>query len=357
MISDAGPGTGTNSGKPIRVLYVIPAAPSKSSMIFARRQVTSLEQAGVTCQTFLLASRTSPRILIKEWRRIREGIRSFRPDLIHAHYGVITAMFSALAARIPLVITYRGSDLNPDPGVSFVSSSARKLISQIAALRASRIICVSEELKNRLWWKRDCATVVPTGVDTSIFFPRPRNEARAQLGWDNTEPVALFNATGHHKVKRPDLAQAAIQLARNFGVNIKLVVLDGETAPETVPLMMCAADCLILTSQREGSPTVVQEAIACNLPVVAVDVGDVRTRLTGLSPSRIVDRHPDQIGKAVVEILAQAQRSNGASRVREFSHAATAERIIAIYRAALNDRQSSLLGITSIDTSSTATTS
>src|SRR4051812_29430268 len=102
----------------MRVLFVIPESPSKSSMIFAHRLIDSLEKAGVVCEKFLLSSRTSTSTLAKEWRRLRKTIRVFQPSLVHAQYGTMTAFFSAVSARLPLVVTYRGSDLNGTPNIS-----------------------------------------------------------------------------------------------------------------------------------------------------------------------------------------------------------------------------------------------
>lgn len=328
----------TSSYGSIRVLSVIPAPSSKVSMIFARRQVASLQQVGVVCETFFLASRTSPWILTKEWRRLRNTIRLFRPDLLHAHYGTVTAFLSAVNAPVPLVVTYRGSDLNPSPSAPWVRRLAGRVLSQLAALLACRIICVSEQLRERLWWRKHCAVVIPSGVDTGVFYPRPRNEARAELGWGNRERVVLFNAGGDPMLKRLDVAQAAVEAARTVCGEIRFVVLNGDVVAETVPVMMSAADCLLLTSDWEGSPNVVKEAMACNLPVVAVDAGDVRLRLEGVRPSRIVDRNPEDIGKALAEILIQGERSNGSSRVQEFSKLVTVGRIISIYRAAIQKR-------------------
>jgi glycosyltransferase involved in cell wall biosynthesis len=321
------------TGRPVRVLAIIPAGPSSSSMIFARRQLASLSCIGARCETFLLASRTSPWVLLKEWRRLRRTIRVFRPDVVHAHYGTVTALVSGLSTRVPVVVTYRGNDLTPDPSASWVLSAVRKLISEIASLLATRIICVSEELRQQLWWRKRMATVIPTGVDTDSFYPRGRSEARAQLGWPNRERVVLFNGAGPPLLKRPDLAQTAVDAARAICGDIRLVVLNGNIAPESVPVIMSAADCLVLTSECEGSPTVVQEAMACNLPVVTVDVGDVQFCLSEVSPTRIVGRDPREIGNAIAEVLTQGQRSNGQSRVEDFSNAAIARQVASIYRA------------------------
>ena len=324
--------------EPIRLLHVIPMSSSKASMIFARRQVAALEQAGVTCETFMFEWRTFSWNLVREWRRLRKTIGLFRPDVIHAHYGTLTALLAALSAPVALVVTYRGSDLNPSPGTSWVRWLAGRLLSQLAALRARQIICVSGQLRERLWWRKHRAVVIPTGVDTGAFYPQPRDEARTSLGWTNRERVVLFNAGGNSKVKRLDLAQAAVDKARAICGELRFVVLKGETAPESVPLLMNAADCLLVTSDCEGSPTVVQEAMACNLPVVSVDVGDVRQRLEGVSPSRIVARDSAEVGTALAEILTQGRRSNGNMRVRDFSNTQTAPQIISLYRAVLGKR-------------------
>jgi teichuronic acid biosynthesis glycosyltransferase TuaC len=323
---------------PIRVLAVIPESASRASMIFARRQVTSLGQAGVVCEMFFLASRTSPWILIKEWQRLRRRAKSFRADLLHAHYGTVTALLSAVSAPVPLVVTYRGSDLNPSSSVSWARGFTGRLLSQVAALRASEIICVSSQLRDRLWWRKHSATVIPSGVDRALFFPCPRNQARARLGWGNGERVILFNA-GDPKLKRLDLAQAAVEAATRICGEIRFVVLDGEVAAEIIPVMMNAADCLLLTSDWEGSPNVVKEAMASNLPVVTVDVGDVRARLEGVSPSHIVEREQEEIAKALAEILIQGKRSNGSDRIEELSELSVAERIVSIYRRANHKRR------------------
>src|SRR4051812_2182038 len=105
----------TPLGHGLRVLSVIPGEEQGPSMIFAKRQTASLVEAGVVGQTFYLASRTSPVALLQESQRLRRMVREFQPDLVHAHFGTMTGFFCAYSVRVPVVITYRGSDLNPAP--------------------------------------------------------------------------------------------------------------------------------------------------------------------------------------------------------------------------------------------------
>jgi teichuronic acid biosynthesis glycosyltransferase TuaC len=82
-----------------------------------------------------------------------------------------------------------------------------------------------------------------------------------------------------------------------------MVALDG-IAHARVPTWMSACDALLLTSRHEGSPNVVKEALACNLPVVAVNVGDVAERLDGVPGCHVCsDDSPTTIAAALDERL------------------------------------------------------
>jgi teichuronic acid biosynthesis glycosyltransferase TuaC len=320
-----------------RVLVVIPAS-TDSTFIFSRQQADSLRQLGVPVRPFHLEIGRSSRSLLAEWKRLRDDVRTFDPDLVHAHYGTMTAFFAAVATRRPLVITYHGSDLNPVPSISMVRSLTGRLLSQLAALRAAHIVCVSPALRRRLWWNRNRTTVMPMGVDLSRFLPAPLAEARRRLGWATTDRIVLFNAGRYPGVKRLDLAKDAVAAAEQLTGSIRFVVADGTTPPELMPTLMNAADCLLITSDYEGSPTIVKEALACNLPIVSVAVGDVADRLNGVEPSRIVSRTPGDIGRALADVLALHTRSNGRASVRGLDSATIAMRLIAAYQGVLNSR-------------------
>jgi glycosyltransferase involved in cell wall biosynthesis len=302
-------------------MFVIPGEPVGSSMIFARRQAASLAAEGVEVSAFYLLSRTSLITLARELVRFRRKLRRDDPQVVHAHFGTVTSLFTALAGLDkPLVITYRGSDLNPAPAPFRAKCRAwiARGLSQLAALRAAHIVCVSAELRARLWWRRGRVTVLASGVDSRLFFPEAQLAARTRIGWPLEERVVLFNASYNPRVKRLDLARAAVTAARRALPQLRMEIMNGGTPPEQVPTLMNAADCLLVTSDSEGSPTVVQEALACNLPVVSVDVGDTRERLTGVSHSRIVARDPEVLGAALAEILAHPERSDGQNKVKEF---------------------------------------
>jgi teichuronic acid biosynthesis glycosyltransferase TuaC len=318
-----------------RVLFIIPGddTSSASSMIFARRQADALARMGLDINIFYLRSRTSPAKVIAEFYRFRKALRTFRPEVVHAHFGTMTAFFAAAAVgTIPLVITYRGSDLNPVPSALGLRPRLGRLLSQIAALRANRIICVSRELRSRLWWSHRRATILASGVDPDIFRPIPRATARRAIAWPEHDRVVLFNAGHDPQNKRLDLALAAVRAARQELPDLRLEVLSGGVSPERIPLLMNASDCLLVTSDSEGSPTIVQEALATNLPIVSVAVGDIAERLAGVRYTRITDRDPAALGRALAGLAREPVRTDGRSRLWKLNSHCIARELCRLYR-------------------------
>jgi teichuronic acid biosynthesis glycosyltransferase TuaC len=318
----------------IRVVHVIPGTADGPGYIFSKRQANSLEKAGVITGRFFLQSRTNPLILLRDILKFRRYLREFKPDIVHAQYGTMTSFFCAVACRQPLVITFRGTDVKWDQDVGKMQVWAGHVLSHLSTWRASDVICVADVLKDALWsasWRRR-AEVIAGSVDLDLFKPMPRDEARCKLGWGLNEKVALFNIGNAPLRKRLDLAEGAVAVARRTFGELRLLTMGGEVQPEQVPWIMNAADCLLVASDVEGSPCVVHEAMSCNLPVVSVDVGDVVERLRDVQPSRIVGRTPEELGRAVVEILEMNRRSNGHEIVvRELSDQHMVERVMAIY--------------------------
>ena len=95
---------------------------------------------------------------------------------------------------------------------------------------------------------------------------------------------------------------------------------------------MAAADCLLLPSSIEGSANVVKEAMACNLPVVATDAGDVRQVLEGVEPSWVCAPSAADLGAALVDCLGEQRRSNGWERSGWLDQDEIGRRLLEYYR-------------------------
>jgi len=307
--------------------------------IAVARQRKSLESVGVEID--LLHCRPDGR---REWFRSLSALRRRTSDglydIVHLHYGLTTTLLCYFQS-LPVVITYHGTDINGYPLTTWreapraVAYSAAALITRQLARRAEAVIVMTPGMKHRLPIAVQPKTwVEPMGVDTTTFYPISRETARAALGW-GSEWVVLFCDANGESVKRQDLAEAAVREAGKACRSIRLFVMRN-IDPQTVPLILNAADCLLVTSDKEGSPNIVRESLACNLPIVSVPVGDVPELLAGDPDSgKIVPRNPLILGQALVDVVSRPRPANLSRLIENYSLKEVACRIAEIYKLVL----------------------
>jgi len=254
--------------------------------------------------------------------------------VVHAHYGT-TGLVGRLQWRTPLVVTFHGSDLMGGRLSSSGKESSLGLmqiaLSRLLARLVPHVIVVSSAMLMRTSAGR--AQVIPAGIDLTRFGPRARGTARRRLNVRDDRTLALFVADPALVNKQFQLAHNAVLIARRSIPDLELVTLTKRSHGE-LPLWLNAADVLLLTSKREGSPMVVKEALACNLSVVSVDVGDVAQRIQGVSGCRLVERTPAAVAAGLIEVITGLERCNGREFVSNLDIDATARKIAAVYRRA-----------------------
>ncbi len=172
--------------------------------------------------------------------------------------------------------------------------------------------------------------IVPNGVDMSRFQRLDRAECQRRLGWDSARRHVLFPSSPARPEKRFALAEATVAVLRSRGLDVELHALEG-IPNDDVPIWINAANAILLTSTHEGSPVVVKEALACDVPVVSVDAGDVRERISGIECCFIADATPHDLADELARGLEHEDRISARERVAELSLEAVAERIHEIY--------------------------
>jgi glycosyltransferase involved in cell wall biosynthesis len=310
----------------MRVLHLV----THRSPFFDRR-IERLRERGHTCEVVTVpgrdqrdrAERKAARRSLGHYVRFHGRVlgaarRSF--DLVHAHYG-LTSPFALGQPHRPVVLTLWGSDLLGEFG--WLSERCARLVAET--------VVMNEAMAARL---DGDATVVPHGVDLDLFRPMDRRRARRAVGWDADRAHVLFPYAPDRDVKNHTLAERVcerVQARVDRDVSLHAVY---EVDLPAMPVYMNAADALLVTSRREGSPNTVKEAMACGLPVVATDVGDVRDRLDGVSPSTVGTDAADLVA-GLAAVLERGERSDGRAAVRPLDTHRMAERIETIYRRAL----------------------
>lgn len=266
---------------------------------FITDQVEALQEAGVICEYFTVEGKGIKGYLLNLlplWHKIKVC----RPDIIHAHYG-LSGVLANLQRRVPVVTTYHGSDIN-NPEI--------RRFSKIAIRLSAWNIFVSQ--KNiQLSGVEKRFSLIPCGVDTSVFKPMDKAVCRQKFGFGPDEKLILFAGAFDNKVKNPELAVESVAKIPNA----RLLELKGYDRTQVAELMN-AVDVCLMTSHTEGSPQFVKEAMACNCPVVSVNVGDVEELLQGVEHCEIVERETDEIAKSVSELLNLNQRSSGSEKLK-----------------------------------------
>jgi teichuronic acid biosynthesis glycosyltransferase TuaC len=305
---------------------------------FAAVQMRSVEEAGVEVHVEFVDGSQGLRAYVRAaLRMLGRNFRRGEFDLVHAHTGHC-GLLACLQRRMPVVVSYVGYDLNgvrrPDGRLTLKTRIERLMFRRLPSLGAATITKsarLEAELPRRA---RQRNVVLPNGVDRELFRPMPREDARGELGWPDDEVVVLFASDPKTAGKRFELAEQAVARAAERDERIRLRVFAG-LEHARVPLAMNAADALLLTSVAEGSPNVVKEALACDLPVVATDVGDVPLVLRGVSRCAVVpvDSAPEAVADALVDVLRDAPARNDGRRKTEYLAAdAIAARLVEVYQ-------------------------
>lgn len=317
-------GQSSNSSQ-IRVLNVVTNPKAR----FYDQQVSVLERYGVSCTTLTVPGGNHSQAAM-EGRSPSDYLRFYPTvlkhsfddyDIVHANYG-LTGPLALFQPRLPVVLSLWGSDLLGKYG----------WLSRLCAARSDAVIVMSERMAQEL---DDECDVIPHGVDLELFRPIPQEEARETVGWDAGGHHVLFPYAPNRDVKNYPRAKRVVAAAeKQLGEPITLQTVHG-AAHDEMPYYMNAADALLVTSHREGSPNSVKEAMACNLPIVATDAGDVRERLAGATASGVYTTDEDLVD-GLVRAFERGERSNGRDIVREVSLQRMADQIVGVYERVLS---------------------
>ncbi|MDR4484893.1 MAG: glycosyltransferase [Nitrospirales bacterium] len=330
----------------LAVTNIYPTLAHPTCGTFVEQQVKGIMRIGVDVEVIYLNRIQEG---VKVYRglgcKIEERIKLFNPDVVHVMYGGIMADLVTKAITIrPTVVTFHGSDLLGQN----LSGIFRKMISRCgvyaswrAAWRAHGVIVVSKVLQDALpkFVNQSKVRIIPCGIDFSRFKTLDRKECRDHLGWDPNCFTILFNGNSADPVKRPSLARHAMDiLVKNLGISAKLQEL--RCVPnEEVPIWMNASNVVLLTSLHEGSPTVIKEALACNVPIVSVDVGDVREQIREIEGCYIALSTPEDLAAKLELVSLGSGRVESRQRMQKLSIESIAHRVAGFYQELLSNNE------------------
>ncbi len=261
-----------------------------------------------------------------------------RFDIVHGHSGLW-----CLAARCqwttPVVASFLGDDLLGEPLENGGWSKKAALVVHVSRWLChvvDAVIVKSEEMK-RATTKED-VFVIPNGVDFTLFHPIPRAEARSILGWEQDSYYVLFGSNPQWPRKRLQLAQAAVECLQKRGISARLVIAHGLPQTEVVQYIN-ASNVVILTSSHEGSPNIVKETMACNVPVVSTNVGDVTQVISRTKGCNVCSDDPSALAVTLEEALLLTEPTTGRADIAHLECSMVAHQVTTVYEYAMKQKR------------------
>jgi teichuronic acid biosynthesis glycosyltransferase TuaC len=216
-------------------------------------------------------------------------------DVVHAHYS-LSAFVATLANAQPLVVSLMGSDVK-------AAKFTKMLITFCTKFFWKKVIVKSQDMK--ISSGLSDVFIVPNGVDLLKFKSIDKAEALTVTKWDKTQMNILFLANPTRKEKNFTLAKASFDLLNT--TNKALYTLT-DVPNHLVPYYINAADVVLLTSLWEGSPNVIKESMACNVPIVTTPVGDVRYLVNNVDGCYITSYDPNDVAEKLNLAIDYSQK-------------------------------------------------
>ncbi|MGA2670067.1 MAG: glycosyltransferase family 4 protein [Dehalococcoidia bacterium] len=307
-------------------MYPIPEMPSFGT--FVRKQVESLRKQGVDIDVFFVNGRKNVLNYLWAFPRLWIRLLTKRYDLVHAHY-VLSGLIARAQFLHPVVLTHHGPE---------VFRGWQGTVSRLLTPLVDRAIVVSDEMKEK--GRLNNSHVIPCGIDFELFSPIPQKQARGELNLPQDKKLVLWAGEYFRPEKRFDIVKASIAQLERRTPDVQLVLVSGKPLSE-VPKYMNACDVLLLVSDAEGSPMVIKEAMACNLPIVSVPAGDVPQVIEGTAGCYLCSQDPKDVAEKLEMALRWGQRTNGREKIRHLENGNISRRIISIYDELLQEKKRS----------------
>jgi glycosyltransferase involved in cell wall biosynthesis len=274
------------------------------------------------------------------YARVRDTIRAAAPDVVHTQleFSAVLGIPAARRLGLPTIATLH--TLDEPPPRSRLALHFRLMA--WALRRARRVIAVSEITRrhylDRARLRPERVMTIHNGIDPSAFQAPPgeRDAARRELGLDASAPVLVTVAVQREPKGIQHMLAALPEVAAAFPAVRYLLVGDGPHrraleglaarlgvadrvvfagARDDVPRLLAAADLFVLPSLTEALPTVVAEAMAAGLPIVATTVGGIPEMVGhGEAALLVPPSDPAALAAAVCRLLANPRQAAAMGR-------------------------------------------
>jgi len=291
----------------IRVLFVCGGNSETFSVSpFIADQAKALTKLGISVEFYLVKGRGVAGYL-SNVSKLKKRVRQNGIDVIHAHYALSALVVILAIPRVPVVCSYMGNDIlgKYDKNGRFIWGSIYlAMISLLIQPFLKFAISKSENTANMVLLSKK--QIIPNGVDLSLFSPRKKHKTKKKS--------ILFLGNPADENKNISLLRNALEFIHDYEFE---VITPYPTPHESLPQYFNGADLFVLSSIVEGSPNVIKEAMACNCPIVATNVGNVKWLLGDLNGHYIAKHDAKDMADKIHLALDFGERTNGRQRLND----------------------------------------
>jgi len=308
----------------MKVLFVCSGNSHYGIIPFIKSQGESLIKEGIDLEYFTVNGKGIKGYL-NSIKPLRKYLKTNKFDIIHAHYGLIGLLCLITFTKTPIVLSVMGDDAYGDfdiKGRRIKSSYLGMFLTQIALIFVKNIIVKSKNILKVIIYKKK-SFIIANGVNFEIFKPSSTELEKNKI---------LFLADINVERKNYKLLHDAIQLMNESEVEY---INPYPIKHNEFPVYLNQSSVFVLTSYNEGSPNVIKEAMACNIPVVSTDVGDVKEVISNTEGCYITSFEPEDVADKISNALTFGKRTTGRKDIKHLEARVVARKIINIYKRTL----------------------
>jgi teichuronic acid biosynthesis glycosyltransferase TuaC len=314
----------------LKVLFVSSGNKDIPVNPFIKNQGESLKDNGIDVNYFFVNGKGIFGYL-KNVSKLRREITKNGYNIIHAHYTYSGWLALLTFSGIPVILSFMGSDVYgsvDSQGRPLLKGRVNYFLSKLIQPFVEQIIVKSKNLSKYVYLKNKMS-IIPNGVNFKVFKSINKDTARDNINIISNKKQILFLGKKSNLIKNFSLVTDSLMyLNKN---EYELMPFDYPVPKEKIPLYINAADVVVLTSYLEGSPNIVKESMACNVPVVSVDVGDVKEVIGNTKGCFVTEYNPRDFSEKI-KLAVNFDKTTGRDKISNLEINLVANQIIRIYR-------------------------
>ena len=206
---------------------------------------------------------------------------------------------------------------------------------------------------NKYPFIKDKIRVVPIAVDTNKFFPINKIKLRKKYKFKSSDDIMIFIGRLEREKNIEFIIDSFLKIkSKNKTAKLLIVgsgrkekelkvyvestkcqdvIFMGEVPQKIIPELLNCADVFVFASLYEGSPNVIKEALACNVPVVSLDVGDVKSVIGQIDRCFISNHNVNDFSDNVLKVLLNKNDVNVVSHINQYRKEKIGEMTLRLY--------------------------